>query len=484
MDYNKKRKHSQSPTLPINDYGKIPPQCVSIEENVLGRCLSGVLSAIISACGMLKPEMFYKDAHQVIFKAIQSRFMVNIDSINVLMITEDLKKTDELDGIGGPIYLFGLSGNCLLSGDTQSESMLIVDKFMAREMIRFSQEVSGVCFDDSTDISDVISNHSLNIINLRDHTIKTNTFDIKLCVDDNLKEIEHRIETGEPEGMSTSFKSLDKKFRFVDTDLVIIGARPSMGKTALITSIISNMANEDTPCGMISAEMSKQQLVNRVLQCRCRVGGDQIRTGNLISGQFESLKRESEILKQQKIYIDDTPAMNIMQIRAVAILWKMKYNIKILFIDYLQLLSGIDEKGKTREAIVSEISRGLKSLAKELKIPVVALCQLNRMLEARRGDDKRPKLSDLRESGAIEQDADAVIFIHRPEYYNIMEYADGTSTHGVAEIVISKHRNGSTGTVMLNFEPAITLFYEDSQHVPNGDFKSNDEFDKDMELTF
>ena len=457
---SKKEYTTKSPVMQLDIAGKIPPQAIDIEEAVLGAIMLEK-DAVISILDILKPECFYKDAHQKIYSAIVD-LSINQEPIDLYTVTQELRKKNLIDEIGGPYYITQLTGKIASAAHIEFHARIIAQKYIQRELIRVSSEIQNRAFDDGTDVDDLIDFAESEIFKVAEGTIKKDTQPVNVLIKEAILQIQ---EAGKREdhlsGVPSGFSKLDHiTSGWQRSDLIIIAARPSMGKTAFILSMARNMAVEfKRGVAIFSLEMSSLQLVNRLICAETELSSERIRNGRLSSLEWEQLERKIKNLVDAPIYIDDTPAITVFELRAKCRRLKQQHNVDIIIIDYLQLMtSNIDTKG-SREQEVSHISRSLKAISKELNVPVIALSQLNRSVEVRSGT-KRPQLSDLRESGAIEQDADIVLFIHRPEKYGFLEDEEGNSLRGVAEIIIAKHRNGALDDVRLRFKDEFAKFVE------------------------
>lgn len=445
-----------------SEYGKMPPQAVDLEEAVLGSLMLEK-DAFIMVSDFLKPECFYKDAHQKIYKAIQALALKN-EPIDLFTVNEELKRVGDLEAVGGSYYLSQLTSKVASAVHLEFHARIIVQKYIQRELIRVCTEIQSKAYDEATDVADLIDLAQKSVFEIAEGNIKKETTAINVLVSEAIKTIEAAAQR--PDGLSgipSGFATLDEiTSGWQPSDLIIIAARPSMGKTAFVLSMARNMAiNHQQPVAIFSLEMSSIQLVNRLISSETELGSEKIRNGRLSDLEWQQLHAKIKDLINAPIYVDDTPALSIFELRAKCRRLQQRYGIKVLIIDYLQLMTaGTDMKGN-REQEVSTISRQLKIIAKELNIPVIALSQLNRGVELRGGtgsDSKKPMLSDLRESGAIEQDADMVLFIHRPERYGILQDPEGNDLRGLANIIIAKHRNGAIGEVTLRFRSELAQF--------------------------
>ncbi len=457
----------------IQELGKVPPQALELEEAVLGAIMLEK-DAIISVIDILRPESFYKESHRMIFEAVLE-LSRKLEPIDLLTVSEQLKKKEQLDVVGGPYFLTQLTSSVASAAHIEFHSRIISQKYIQRELIRVSTQIQEKAFDNSVDVDDLLDFSESQLFEVAFGNIKKETQKIDAVIDQAIKRIEEI--SGRAEGLSgvpSGFTKLDRiTSGWQPSDLIVIAARPSMGKTALVLSMARNMAVEHNKgVAFFSLEMSSIQLVNRMIVSETGIPADKIRNGNLKKYEWEQLEIQLKSLVEAPIFIDDTPAISVFELRAKARRLKIQHDIQIIVVDYLQLMSGPPETQGNREQEVSSISRSLKAIAKELDIPIISLSQLNRSVELRSGD-KRPQLSDLRESGAIEQDADLVIFIHRPERFGLLQDADGNSTKGLAEIIIAKHRNGPIGEVTLKFRSEQAKFTDMDEDFL-GDFEGED----------
>ncbi len=442
------------------ELGKLPPQAIELEEAVLGAIMMEK-NAIVEVMDILTPDSFYKEEHQKIFQAIID-LSSNDKAIDILTVTEELRKRNQLDEIGGPVYITQLTSRIASAAHVDFHSRIVAQKFIQRELIRVATEIQNRAFDDSLDVNDLLDYSESELFNVAQSNIKKETVKINVLIKEAINQIE---EAGKREdslvGVPSGFTKLDRLTSgWQKSDLIIIAARPSMGKTALVLTMARNMAvMNNKSVAVFSLEMSNLQLVNRLIVAETELPSDRIRNGRLKDYEWEQLDYKINSLLEAPIYIDDTPAISIFELRAKCRRLKRQHDIDIIIIDYLQLMSGTTDARGNREQEVSNISRALKGIAKELDVPVIALSQLNRSVEIRSGS-KRPQLSDLRESGAIEQDADMVIFIHRPEKYGFLEDEEGNSLKGLAEIILAKHRNGPIGEVVLRFKDEFAKFVD------------------------
>ncbi len=438
-------------------YGKLPPQAIEVEEAVLG-ALMLERDAYVTIADIIDTNSFYKEEHQKIFEAIKHLSM-HEKPVDLLMVTQELKDREQLELIGGPGFITQLTRRIASAAHIEFHARIIAQKYIQRQLITVSSEIQVKAYDDTIDVDDLIDYSETSLFRVAESNIKKETVPIKPVLKAAIEAIEHA--RNRPDGLigcPSGFTALDRiTSGWQKTDLIILAARPSMGKTAFVLSMARNMAvDHRKPVAFFSLEMSAHQLVTRLISSETELGGQKIKTGRLEDWEWEHLNRKISSLDKAPMFIDDTPALSIFEFRAKCRRLKMQHDIQAVIVDYLQLMTaGTDSRG-SREQEVSMISRSLKAIAKELDIPILALSQLNRSVESREG--KRPQLSDLRESGAIEQDADIVAFIHRPEYFGITEDESGNSLLGVAEIIIAKHRNGAVGDVHLSFRKELAKF--------------------------
>ena len=446
-------------------YGKLPPQAIDVEEAVLG-ALMLERDAYVTVADIIDTDSFYKEEHRKIFDAI--KFLSTHERpVDLLVVTQELRNRGELDEVGGPVYITQLTSKVASAAHIEFHARIIAQKYIQRELIRVSSEIQTKAYDANIDVDDLIDFSETALFKVAEGNIKKETLPIKPIIKEAAILIEEasRREDG-LSGVPTGFTALDRVTSgWQKTDLVIIAARPAMGKTAFVLSMARNMAvDHHKAVAFFSLEMSSIQLVNRLIAAETELGSEKIKNGKLADWEWEHFNRKLNVLEEAPMYIDDTPAMSIFEFRAKCRRLKMQHNIGVVIVDYLQLMTAGDMGRGSREQEVSMISRSLKAIAKELDIPILALSQLNRSVESREG--KRPQLSDLRESGAIEQDADLVLFIHRPEYYGITEDENGNSLLGVAEIIVAKHRNGSVGDVQLAFKKQQVKFCNLESTIP------------------
>lgn len=441
------------------DQGRVPPQALDMEEAVLGAVMLEN-DAVITVVDLLKPECFYKESHRKIFNAVKSLTLKEMP-VDLFTVTEELKGAGDLEQAGGPVYLAQLTSKVVSAANVEYHAKIVAQKYIQRELIRVSTDIQAMAYDDTYDVTDLLDKSENELFQIAEGNIKREVLPINVVIKKAIEEME---EAGKKEdgliGVPSGFSRLDRLTSgWQKSDLVIIAARPSMGKTAFALSMARNMAIEHgRKVAIFSLEMASVQLVNRLITAETELPGEKIKNGKLTEAEWKLLDKRIKKLVEAPIYIDDTPAISVFELRAKCRRLKAHGRLDIAIVDYLQLMSGPPEAGN-REQEVSLISRSLKSIAKELGIPILALSQLNRSVETR-GGSKRPQLSDLRESGAIEQDADMVVFIHRQEKYGLIEFEDGTSTKGIAEIILAKNRNGPVGDVRLRFRDERAQFAE------------------------
>jgi replicative DNA helicase len=466
QDKNKQKTGTRTKKPPVNteETGRLQPQARELEEAILGALmLEKDAYAIISE--ILTPESFYDKAHELIFSAIQN-LAIQQKPIDILTVVEQLRKEGNLESSGGASYIALLSQKVVSSAHLDFHARIVAQKYMARELISFSSEVASKAFDETNDVDDLMQEAEGQLFEISQRNVKKDVTHINPIIKEAFNLMREAAKrTDGLSGLQSGFKDLDKiTSGWQNSDLVIIAARPAMGKTAFVLSMAKNMAvNFNIPVAVFSLEMSNVQLVNRLIVNVTQLPGEKIKNGQLAPHEWHQLDSKVRVLYDAPIFVDDTPSLSVFELRTKARRLVKEHKVKCVIIDYLQLMNASGMSFGSREQEVSIISRSLKGLAKELNIPIIALSQLNRSVENRTGrgdgfDAKRPQLSDLRESGAIEQDADIVCFIHRPEYYKIYADEQGNDLTGKAEIIIAKHRNGSTGDVLLEFKKEYARF--------------------------
>ena len=442
--------------------GKIPPQALDLEEAVLG-ALMLEKDALTNVIDILKPETFYKDSNKEIYQSIVDLFN-NSEPVDILTVTNDLRKKGKLDLVGGAYYITELTSKVNTAAHIEYHARIIIEKAIKRELIRIASEIHHDAYEDTVDVFALMDKTEQRLFEVSEINIRKNYADMRSIMHEAIVELE--IKKNQADGLTgvpSGFTALDRVTSgWQKSDLVIIAARPAMGKTAFVVSALRNAAVEfGKAVAIFSLEMSSVQLVNRLISAEAELESEKIKKGSLEEYEWEQLIHKTAKLSEAPIFIDDTPALTILELRAKARKLVSQHNVGLIVIDYLQLMTGDSSKSGggsgNREQEIASISRSLKNIAKELSIPIIALSQLSRAVETR-GGDKRPQLSDLRESGSIEQDADMVMFLYRPEYYGLDSDEEGNSTQGVGEVIIAKHRNGSLDTVKLKFIGKFTKF--------------------------
>ncbi len=465
---------SKQKTVVVPEMGRLQPQARELEEAVLGALmLEKDAYSVVSE--ILKPECFYEKAHEYIYTAIVNLALTQ-RPVDMLTVTEELKREGTLEMVGGPFYISQLTSKVASSAHIEYHARIIAQKYLARELISFSAAVQNKAFDETQDVDDLMQEAEGKLFEISQRNVKKDATQINPVIGEALELLQKAYNQKEGlSGVRTGFEGLDKiTSGWQNSDLIIIAARPAMGKTAFVLSMAKNMAvHFNVPVAVFSLEMSNVQLVNRLIVNVCELPGEKIKSGRLEQYEWEQLDFKLKELYGAPIFVDDTPSLSVFELRTKARRLVREHGVKCIIIDYLQLMNASGMSFGSREQEVSTISRSLKGLAKELNIPIIALSQLNRGVENRQGSEgKRPQLADLRESGAIEQDADMVCFIHRPEYYKIMEDERGNSLKGMAEIIIAKHRNGATGDVLLRFKSEFAKFMNVDEDVPVQEFSS------------
>lgn len=458
-------------------FGKVQPQAVPLEEAVLGALMLDK-EALTIVLDILRSESFYLDAHQLIYKSML-RLFEKSQPIDLLTVMEELKKSGDLEATGGPAYLAELTNKVASAANIEYHARIISQKYIQRELISVSTKIIRDSYEDTTDVFQLLDDAEQGLFSIAQQNMSRGYDSMGSLASKALKQIEElkNREDGLT-GIPTGFTELDRLTSgWQPSDLIILAARPGMGKTAFVLSLAKNAALDfNKPIAIFSLEMSSIQLALRVISIEAEISGSKLRNGQLEDYEWQQLNSAIERVGEAPIYIDDTPGINVFELRAKCRRLKMQHDIQLIVIDYLQLMSGGGDNQKgNREQEVSAISRALKGLAKELNVPVIALSQLSRAVEVR-GGTKRPQLSDLRESGSIEQDADIVSFIYRPEYYQILEDEEGQSLKGVAEIIVAKHRHGALKTVKLRFTEQFARFSDlddpNFDDLPTGTFET------------
>ena len=435
-DYNPSQRNREAFEALTDTAGNVPPQAVELEEAVLG-ALMLEKDSIIAVQEYVTPDAFYTEEHRTIYRAIEELSM-ELKPIDLYTVTERLKAKKELKKVGGASYLAQLTQKVGSAANVEFHAKIIAQKYVQRELIRSATEIQKRSYDESTDVTELIGYAEGEIFKVAEGHVK--------------RSVQASKNTSAFNGVPSGFMAIDRvTLGWQLSDLIIIAARPSMGKTAFVLSMARNMAvDHEQGVAFFSLEMSAVQLMMRLIIAETGLSGNDVKSGRLTPEQWRHLESATKPLGSAPLYIDDTPALSVFEFRSKARRLKIHHDIKIIIIDYLQLMTGNQDSKGNREQEVAFISRTLKAIAKELNVPMIALSQLSRATEMR-GGSKRPQLSDLRESGAIEQDADIVAFIHRPEYYGINQDENGMPTAGMAEIILAKHRNGAVCDVNLRF---------------------------------
>jgi len=454
-----------------DDYGHLQPQAPELEQAVLG-ALMIEKDAYSLISEILRPESFYEHRHQLIYEAIR-RLNIEQKPVDILTVAEQLRQSGTLEEAGGPFYITQLSSLVASSAHIEYHARIIAQKHLARELITYTSTVQTKAFDATQDVDELMQEAEGKLFEISQQNLKKDYTQIDPVIKEAYDMLQKAAQREDGmSGIPSGFHALDKMTSgWQNSDLVILAARPAMGKTAFALSMAKNMAvDQKVPLAFFSLEMSNVQLVNRLIVNVCEIEGEKIKSGQLAPYEWVELDNKINKLIGVPIYVDDTPSLSVFELRTKARRLVREHGVKLIMIDYLQLMNASGMSFGSRQEEVSTISRSLKGLAKELNIPILALSQLNRSVEQRgEGNEaKRPQLSDLRESGAIEQDADMVLFIHRPEYYRIYEDEHHRDLRGMAEIIIAKHRNGAVGDVLLRFKGQYARFQnpEDEESIP------------------
>ena len=446
------RKKSEEVKI-VSDLGRQQPQATDFEEVVIGACLIEQ-EAFGRIADILKPQSFYESKHRLIFEAIQSLSAEN-KPIDILTVTEQMRVNGTLEEAGGPYYIAELSNKVVSSAHIEYHAKIIAQKYLARELIKYASQIQEGAFTEGQDVDELMQTAEGRLFELSKTNIKKDFVQIDPVLNEAYKLIEEAAHNPDGiSGISSGFYQLDEITNgWQKSDLIIIAARPSMGKTALGLNIAAN---------------------NRLLVNVCEITSEKLRSGQLAPYEWQQLSSRMQALYGAPLYVDDTPSLSVFELRTKARRLVREHGVKLILIDYLQLMNASGMSYNNRQEEVSTISRSLKALAKELQIPIIALSQLNRGVENRianasteeQKDTHRPQLSDLRESGAIEQDADMVCMIHRPDYYGILKDSHGNPLKGITELIIAKHRNGKTGDVKLRFIGEYARFANRTDDVP------------------
>lgn len=462
----------------MHSAGKLPPQAVDMEKAVLGALL--IEDCIYEVSSMLSAADFYRDEHRLIYEAI-----MQLDSsggkVDLLTVTDELRRSENLEKVGGPFAITELTQSVASAANVQYHAAIIREKALRRELIVLNDKNLQYAYDESSDIQDLIDSQSLDLVKLVENVGGDDVTPVSEMVNDVLDGIA-RLKAGELKdpGIPT-LTCIDRYMKF-ETGLTIIAARPSMGKTSFVISLINNIAVEQkVPTAMFELEMPKKKLLRWMLSQRTGIDNSRIKKAELSEEETHELERAGAEIHQSPLYLSDNPSLTISQIRSKSIMLKRKHGVRIIFVDYLQLMRGGAKKYGNRNEEVSEISRGLKNLSTELDIPVVALSQLSRAVEAR-GGDKRPTLADLRDSGAIEQDADVVMFLHRPIKYGLQQFHDGTPTFNRGEVIIDKNRDGGLANdIRLEFIPDKVTWQDIPDEIPESEYNPDSWLEPDKE---
>lgn len=455
-------RHGQGRQLPLDfTYGHLQPQAPDVERAVLGALMID-RDAYIEICETLKAESFYEPRHQKIYGAIQQLSMEE-KPVDVLTVTEQLAKQAALEDVGGPGYIAELSSRVATSANVVYHANIVAEKYLSRQLISYSSLIGTRAFDETCDVNDVIQEAERILFDIAQKNMKKDYTSVDPLIEEATRIMQASAGNNSGvTGISTGYYRLDDiTSGWQNSDLVIIAGRPAMGKTAFALSMAKNIAaDQKIPMAFFSLEMSGVQLTNRLISSVCEIEGKKILNGQLDRSEWERFDKRITHLMGSPLYIDDTPGLSVFELRTKARRLVREKGVKLIMVDYLQLMNANGMRFNSRQEEVSTISRSLKGLAKELDIPIIALSQLNRGVEGREGPEgKRPMLSDLRESGAIEQDADMVLFVHRPEYYGLHQSSDGAIDYrGKAEIIIAKHRKGATDIILLDFKGGYTRF--------------------------
>ena len=461
------RKRNNTPVkVGPNEAGKLPPQAPELEDSVLG-ALMIEKDAYTSVADLLRPEAFYKDQNRIVFEAIRN--LASKDQpIDVLSVAERLKNMGTLEEAGGALYLSELTRRVASTAHLRYHAQIVAQKATARDLISMAARVEESAYDDTQDVDELMQRAEADIFEISQRAQKRDVTQIDPVIGEAFERMRKASKNeGNISGVPSGFKALDKiTSGWQNSDLIIIAARPAMGKTAFVLSMAKNIAvNYNRPVAMFSLEMSNVQLVNRLIMNVCEIEGEKIKNGKLSQQEWARLENKVNELRGAPIYVDETPSLSVFELRSKARKLVREHHVQLIIIDYLQLMNASGMTFGSREQEISIISRNLKALAKELDIPIIALSQLNRNVESRTGvEGKTPQLSDLRESGAIEQDADMVCFIHRPEYYHLYnDEKTGKDLRGLGQIIVAKHRNGATDSIWLRFRAKYAKFQNEDE---------------------
>ena len=468
---NKRRSSSRTKIVEVpsvDSYGHKQPQNLEMEAAVLGALMVDQ-EAYSQVSDLLKPESFYDKRHSYIYQAVQS-LSAEQKPVDIMTIIDRLETMGTLEEAGGPAYIMQINSQITSSAHLEYHAQVVAQKFLARQLITLSSFVQTKAFDSTVDVADLMQEAESQLFAISQANLRKDYTQINPVIDQVYENLRKAAALdGGMSGIASGFEKLDKMTNgWQNSDLIIIAARPAMGKTAFVLSMVRNMAvDRKIPVAMFSLEMSNQQLVQRLMVNVCEIEGEKLRSGQLAPYEWSQLDSRVRMLVDAPIYVDDTPQLSVFELRTKARRLVREHQVKCIMIDYLQLMNASGMNVNSRQEEVALISRSLKGLAKELNIPIIALSQLNRGVEGREGlEGKRPMLSDLRESGSIEQDADIVCFIHRPEYYGFKQDDNGRPLTGVAEFIVAKHRNGQVGDVRLRFKDRFARFTNDEHRIP------------------
>ena len=453
--------HKTTDAQPLENYvfGRVQPQATDLEQAILGAMMLN-REALPVVMDILRPESFYLESHQCIYRACLYLFGQTCP-VDLLTVTEHLRKVGELDSVGGAYYLIELSNRVASSANIEYHARIVQQKWISRRLIELSTQTIQSAYQDTEEVFEMLEAHERGLMGIVQGQNSKGARPAKDILQDSIKKIERARMSGGLTGVPSGFTVLDRfTGGWQPGDLIILAARPGMGKTALLVQMLTNAASDfDMPVALFSLEMPDVQILDRVISLKTGIDLHCLRRGDVTDRQMEDVYRLGEAFAA-RMFVDESPGLTLFEVRARSRRLKMQHGIKMVVVDYLQLMSGGEGAKGNREQEIASITRGLKSLAKELEVPVIALSQLSRAVEVR-GGSKRPQLSDLRESGSIEQEADAVVFIYRPAYYKILQNEDGQDCSRAAELIFAKHRNGPVDTVDLKFDDTCARFHED-----------------------
>ena len=464
------QKQGHQPSL--EQMGKMPPQATDLEEAILG-ALMLEKNAISLVLDVLRPESFYKESHKEIYRAIVTLFEQS-EPVDLLTVTNQLRSDGKLELVGGPAVISELTNKVGSTANIEYHARIVAEKHILRELIRISSEIQDQAYSDTTDVFDLLDKTEKELFDVTQGNLRSSYESMSELIAKAIRNIEELNQNQDNlSGIPSGFTNLDRNTSgWQPSDLIITASRPGMGKTSFVLSLARNAAVDfGHAVAIFSLEMSALQLVHRLISAEAEIDAQKLRHGNLEAHEWTQMNVKIGQLSDAPVYIDDTPAINIFELRAKCRRLKAQNDIQLVIVDYLQLMSAQSDNKQpgNREQEISSISRALKGIAKELQIPVIGLSQLSRAVETR-GGSKRPILSDLRESGSIEQDADQVLFLYRPEYYGITEDEEGNPTEGMAELIIAKNRHGSVTTVPAKFINKFAKFddYDEFNEQPAG----------------